>query len=294
MMIVLGFMPMRKLMKEKYTPFYGYYSSFLWLKNETNLKGTEINTGHIQPYAVMAPWDLGHHLKFYSNVPVISDNFGINVVHKEGLFDMAKFFLTEDEEDAIQILKKYRCKYIVVPFSSIYEQYPVLIGLPSDMYHEYQIMMVDGRKRVATLPKEKFYQTVGFRLSDIYGSANPSPDESMFAFSALKHFRLIHESEAAKSAGQDIQVGALKIYEYVRGKELFVPEEPDSFYKLEAIIVTNTYNRFFYRQYGYVKNRIVAPYPTVKIKDYPYAVSYKVYVKDKVYEFNLVREEDIK
>ncbi len=293
LIMVISFLPLNKLLKEKYTPFYGYYPSFIWLKNETNFSKTDINTGHIQKYGVIAPWDLGHHLKFYSNVPVITDNFGINLFHKGGLFDMAKFFLSEDEQEAINILKKYKSKYVVVPFSSIYEQYPPLINISPELFHEYKVIKEDGRKKIGTLPKEKFYETIGFRLSDIYGSANPYTNESLFAFRALKHFRLIHESKLAKSANQQVPIGALKIYKCVKGKKLVIPEKDDSFYKVEAIIITNTANRFYYRQYGYIKNEIIVPYPTKIYKDYPYALSYKVYVEDKVYEFNDITEEDV-
>lgn len=285
--------PLENLFKEKYTPFVGYYSSFIWLKNELNLSATEINTGHIQELGVIAPWDLGHHLKFYSEVPVITDNFGIKVVHKEGLFDMVRFFLSENENEAIRIMKQYKCKYVVVPFSSIYEQYPPLINMPANIFFEFKVMEIDGSKKIASLPRTKFYETVGFKLSDIYGSANPYQDETMFSFVALKHFRLIHESSASKSAGKEIPTGALKIYKYVKGKKLIIPEPNDSFYKVEAVIVSNTGNNFFYRQYGYLGSEVIVPYPTVSYKDYPYAISYKVYTRNNIYQFGDITELDI-
>jgi len=285
LVIIISYAPMKKLFKEIYTPFYGYYSSFLWLKDETNLSSTEINDGHAQEIGVMAPWDLGHHLKFYSNVPVLADNFGTSSIHKEGLFNMVRFFLAEKEEEAIGILKKYKCKYVVVPFSSIYEQYPQLINLSPDIFHEYKIVEINGAKKIAAIPKDKFYRTIGFRLSDIYGSANPTDNEAAYTFQALKHFRLIHESESAISAGKEIPTGALKIYEYVDGIKLNVPEKGDKFYKVEALIITNANNKFYYRQYGYVKDGVIVPYPTYQYKDYPYAISYKVYVDNRVYKF---------
>ena len=293
MVSIYALKPLGNLFKEKYTPFLGYYSSFKWLKEELNLIGTEINEGHMQESGVIAPRDIGHHLKFYSEAPVITDNFGINLVHKEGLFDMARFFLSENENEAIRIMKQYKCNYVVVPFSSIYEQYPPLINLPADIYFEFKIIEVNRNKKIASLPRTKFYETVGFKLSDIYGSANPYHDETMFSFVALKHFRLMHESSASKSAGKEIPTGALKIYKYVKGKKLIIPEPNDSFYKVEAVIVSNTGNNFFYRQYGYIGSKVIVPYPTVSYKDYPYAISYKVYTRNNIYQFGDITELDI-
>ncbi|OGF67439.1 MAG: hypothetical protein A2Y62_18240 [Candidatus Fischerbacteria bacterium RBG_13_37_8] len=269
-------LPLKKTFIEKYTPFYGYYPAFKWLKTEAGLKNTEINTGHIQPFGAMAPWDIGHHLQLYSQMPVVTDNFGPYLDQKEGLFDMVRFFLAEDEKIAIEILKRYRCRYVVVTFSSIFEQYAIMIGIDSTVFHQYSIIEQNGEKRIATIPQERFFNTVGLRLGDLYGSANPTPDENMFAVKALKHFRLIHESLPSISAGQEIPAGALKIYEYVEGEQLHIDVPGNPFYKLEGVIETNTGNRFYYRQSGYVNDKIIVPYPTKQHKDYPYALYYKV------------------
>src|SRR4030042_5964347 len=87
--------PLRGDFQELVSPFKALHYGFAWLKQDADLKETEINTGKLQPTGVMAPWDIGHHLHFYAEMPTVSDNFGIFYLDKtpgESLKDMARFF----------------------------------------------------------------------------------------------------------------------------------------------------------------------------------------------------------
>ena len=55
------------------------------------------------------------------------------------------------------------------------------------------------------------------------------------------------------------------------------------------IIKTNTGRYFYYRQKGYLNEKIIAPYPTRQIKDYPFAEYYKININGIIYSFNDVR-----
>ena len=175
--VAVSLLPLKQDFKEIYSPMNAYDSTFMWLKNDIGLKNTEINTGHVQNDGVMSPWDIGHHLHLYSEVPTVADNFGINVEPHNGFFDMAKFFLSENEDDAIEILIRYKVTYVVVPYSSIFEQYAVLIDRDPSLYHKYSVVVVEGKKRISAEPQPGFFDTIGLRLGDLYGSSNPYQQE---------------------------------------------------------------------------------------------------------------------
>lgn len=266
-----------------------YHNAFKWLKEDAGLKETGINSGHVQNDGVIAPWDIGHHLQLYSEVPTVADNFETKIEPFNGFFDMARFFLSEDENTAISIMKKYKCTYVAVTFSSIFEDYATLIDEDPSSYFKFSVVNVRGKKRVATEAYPKFFKTVGLRLGDLYGSANPAVDERMFDVVALKHFRLIYALPETKIAGENVPTGSLKIYKYVEGTKLDVPFSGHIPYKLEALVRINASNSFYYRQKGYLDEGIIAPYPTHPIKDYPYAESYRVMINDRVFEFNDIK-----
>ena len=286
--IALSLLPLKQDFKEIYSPMNAYDSTFMWLKNDIGLKNTEINTGHVQNDGVMSPWDIGHHLHLYSEAPTVADNFGINVEPYNGFYDMAKFFLSENEDDAIEILKRYKVTYVVVPYSSIFEQYAVLIDRDPSLYHKYNVVKVEGKKRISAEPQPGFFDTIGLRLGDLYGSSNPYQQDQAFELKALKHFRLVYESPKGESAGQEVPAGSLKIYKYVEGTRLKVDVPGNPPYKLEALIRTNTGNMFYYRQKGFLNEGIIAPYPTRPFKDYPSAEYYRVFINGTTYDFNNV------
>jgi hypothetical protein len=267
-------------------PLNMYHNAFKWLKEETGFTNTGINSGHTQNDGVIAPWDIGHHLQLYSEVPTIADNFETKIEPFEGFFDMARFFLSEDEDAAVAIMKKYKSTYVVVTFSSIFEEYATLIDGDPSSYFKFSVVNVKGKKRIGTVAYPKFFRTVGLRLGDLYGSANPAADEQMFDVVALKHFRLIYAFPETMIAGEKVPTGSIKIYKYVDGTKLNVPFAGHILYKLEALVRINDTNSFYYRQKGYVDDSIIVPYPTHPIKDYPYAESYRVTINDRVFEFN--------
>ncbi len=287
--IIIMMIPLKKDFKEKFTQIDAFYSTFIWLKDDAKLERTEINSGHSQPTGAMTPWDLGHHLHLYAEMPTVEDNFGINVGGEKGLINMAKFFLLKDEECAIKLLKQLKVTYIVVPLSSVYIQFPQLIGEDPSLYYQFNIIKEGRKKRIKIMTKPYMTETIGFRLSDMLGSANPSDDEKKYDFKALKHFRLLHVSQEAMVAGEPVYPGSLKIFTITEGTPLNVNVAGNPEYKLVALIQTNRGLKFWYRQKGYVNDGIIAPYPTQPVKDYPYALFYNLTIGKHVYTFKDVK-----
>ena len=282
--------------------FYPYYSGFKWLKSDAHYEKNEINSTpanmdqQMIPSGVMAPWGFGHHLHLYSQVPTVADNFGfiyLDINPWEGFFDMARFFLSSDEDQAIAILKKYQCSYVVIPRSSLFEHYPELIGKNDQDFIEYQTIIQNGKEVLSKKSKEPYLNSIAFRLSEANGSANWGQDENAMNYKPLKHFRLVYESPVINAGGKEFPAGNLKIYKYVKGAALNIPVEGNPSYKLEGLIETNNERYFFYRQYGYLNDKIIVPYPTEHVGNYAYAQYYKVYVNGRTYEFNDVKVSDL-
>ena len=241
----------------------------------------------------MAPWDLGHYIHLYSQMPAIADNFGFIYLDKipwEGLSDMAKFFMTDDEETAIAILNKYHCSYVIVTVPSAFENFPLLINESIDSYVSYKYSISFGKIESKTEPKIKFLNTIAFRLISVYGSENVSQDDARVNFKALKHFRLVYELPGPEVTGEPVPAGNLKIYKLVKGAKLEVTAEPGQLYNLESSIITNAGNYFIYRQKGYFNHEIRVPYATEQYKNYPHAISYKLQVGNSFITFDHIPE----
>ena len=283
--------------KEIFMPHYAYQKGFQWLREEIQSPKVEINTGMHASEGVMAPWDFGHHVQLYSGAGTIADNFGfiyMDINPWEGFYDMAKFFLAENETDAVSILKKYKSNYVIVPSdSSVFESYVVLIDKNPDEYFGYSAVSNKGERQIMVELKEKYYRTIGFRLSEINGSANPADDERMMKFNALQHFKLVYQLPSFSLNGRTFPPGTFKISQYVTGATLEVPESATSPYKVEAYIQTNDGSHFYYRQYGTMDKIIIVPYPTATSSRYPYAKLYTVTTSGSVYEFANVTEQEV-
>jgi len=301
LIVILIYPSLKEFKSDASSPYYLFAPGFQWLKSEAKEPPLAINThlslensGSIR--GAIAPWSFGNHLMLYSGVPVVADNLVIYMTANpwQGFYDSARFFLTEDEQEAVNILKKYKCTYVIVTESSIFGSYPQLINEDPQKYFNYKIDNSKGRAELLSGPKELFFRTIAFRLSEIYGSANPSNNPSMMNFNALQHFRLIYElpSPTADSR-QTFYPSLLKIYQYVPGAELEIPISSTQAYRVEALIESNTHNLFYYRQNGNLSNKIIVPYSTEQVNNYSYAKYYKVFIGDSIYEFTNVPESEI-
>ncbi|OGF66213.1 MAG: hypothetical protein A2Y62_02625, partial [Candidatus Fischerbacteria bacterium RBG_13_37_8] len=234
-LLTFSFMPLRTYFKEKNYDQYAYYYGLKWLKEDAGLTYTEINSGHVQENGVMAPWDLGHHIKYYAQMPTVADNFGMSVEPFYGFYDMMRFFLADNEETAISLLKQYKCTYIVMPVFTILEHYPALLKLDSTSYYNYKITRSNEKEGITVEPLQKFFDTMGFRLGYLYGSIDPMPEVRNEQFHALRHFRLLYESPELKLNDITVPAGTLKIYQLVKGAEIKLDLDGNKLYRLEGL-----------------------------------------------------------
>ena len=83
--------------------------------------------------------------------------------------------------------------------------------------------------------KDKYYRTIGFRLSEINGSANPADDESMMNLMHCSISNWCINCPGFSLNGRTFPPGSFNIYQYVNGATLELPLSGTSPYKVEAI-----------------------------------------------------------
>jgi len=290
--LLITLTPIRHNFADQSQNYIAHIYALKWLAGKVNLNHTEINSGRSQEIGVMAPWDLGHHIKFYANMPTVADNFGMSILPYQNFYAMARFFLSETEDEAVSILKEYKSPYIIIPSITIFEHYPAILNLNQASYFNYNISIINGKKQIVVEPKPKFYHTMAFKLGYLYGSANPFSKSNFFISDALKHFRLIYESPSITISNNKIEAGNIKIYKFVDGYQIKLDNSKDLHYDLEAPILTNTNRIFYYRQSGKINDNIIVPYPTGSNNNYPYALYYIIKTDKHVYEFRNLRKNN--
>jgi asparagine N-glycosylation enzyme membrane subunit Stt3 len=134
--------------------------------------------------SVLAPWSLGHFLLYRAELPVAANNFGY------GFLDSVRFFLAEDEREALKIAERHRARWVVatdlVPRMNDYAGY---LGRPP-----YLEAAGSGLR-----PKASYFATMQSRLYDFDGAASEASGAQV---PALTRFRLVYHSKSAIRRGQ--------------------------------------------------------------------------------------------
>jgi hypothetical protein len=146
--------------------------------------------------SVLAPWSLGHQILYEAGLPVVANNFGY------GFVDSLRFFLAESEEEALQIARARRVRWVfamdLVPRMNDYASYldrPPLLRATAN----------------GPAPTEKYLRTMQSRLYDFDGEGLTM---SAFSVPPLVHFRLrFHSATAIQRWGKLLPW--LKVFEIV-------------------------------------------------------------------------------
>ena len=156
---------------------------------------------------ILAPWDSGHHARYYAGLPVVASPFGTD--GGEGAMeDTAAFFLATDEQVAEQLLNRRRIRYVLMeyhPGNAVAEAVAILkpavppIQVLGDRYQGYTLQLGAG-----------FNRLIMARLYLELGMATPAHE------AALGGFRLV--SEVGPRGG----IPAWRLFEVVTGARVRV------------------------------------------------------------------------
>src|SRR3990167_4731869 len=179
-----------------------WFTSSEWLKNNTpepNGNWNMPSRDKMPDYGIMSWWDYGHHILYLSERPVVAKNFQL------GAEESAKFYSSENESDANQILNERRVKYVVVDYRiglnlvkdggqtflrGTWVSVAFLSGKPLSYY-------LDNRG----LPNDKYMSTMYARLYLLDGKG-------------LGNYKLIYKSDTRYPDLFNKPIEEIKIFEY--------------------------------------------------------------------------------
>ena len=217
-----------------------WYNSLTWLEKNSNTTSFYDNPDKTPEYSVLSWWDYGNWVLYQAKRPVVCKELPdgnrrrLEVLSIGGREDCDGRFGRETDQ-----IRHYRLRYALRQASChryLGKQGPIRVP-------EHQ----DLGNYLAVVPTKKLYQTTLALLHFIDGSS-------------LGHFRLIYESHTI--VGQNPPTSSLKIFEYVPGALIRVPNAPGE--KVVALLnmTSNQGRKFIYVNEGTSEVRV--PYSTEK------------------------------
>ncbi len=131
--------------------------------------------------SVLAPWSLGHLILFNAELPVVANNFGY------GFLDSLRFFLAENEREALSIARRHRVGWVVAT-----DLAPRLNDYAGYLGRAPYLRPDSGE------PTAAYFRTMQSRLYDFDGKGARLPGADV---PPLSGFRLVHRSSSAIARG---------------------------------------------------------------------------------------------
>ena len=191
----------------------------VWLRGHTNIEGS-----------VLAPWEHGHAIRYYTGRPVVLTPFGTDI-GEAGSRDFAQFLYARDPAEARAVLWRRRARFVLLDpvAGSLQVAFPYA---PSGT--DPAIRNVIGKNgKLKAKPSEGYDLVAGVVLHDFDGAPDQLPDRKAFA-----DYRLVYETP-------DRDNPPSKLFEVVPGAWVVVAGlAPGEEVRLELQVRTNQGRRF--------------------------------------------------
>lgn len=263
-----------------------WYKTLKWLKEETPDPGVNYYELYDrneykypeQAYGILARWDKGHVIEYYSHRLPVANNFqqGIGYINDDGQVEAGEgtFFLETNEAKAYSYLDELKAKYVVVD---------PLLSSPNTSFRSY-VKWINGKmddytsdKISSTLPT-KFDLAISSRLFFEDGNSISMGEKgSNFYAPPLSRLRLVYESDTDvpinSYLGQNTSK-EVKVFEYVAGAKIKGWAASKTEINISSEITTNQGRKFTYEQKITAKDNtfeFTVPYAndyTIKIGSY--------------------------
>ncbi len=221
--------------------------SFKWLKDNSPQTSYYEDPDKPAEYGVMNWWDYGNWILYFSERPVVANNF------QTGIDDASHFLIEPDEKIANEILNKRKVRFVITDAQMVklkFKSVAMLAGKNPDDYYGINDPSEAAQIRSVNNENRNFFATM---LSRLY----------VFDGDGLSHYRLIYESKTTAIKSPDIKY--VKIFEYVSGTIISGKTSIDGGIKVTLNILTNQGRTFAYTQQTVAKNgryEIIVPYST--------------------------------
>jgi len=181
-----------------------WHQSLVWLKNNSDATSFYDNPDKNAEYSIMNWWDYGNWVLYISKRPVVANNF------QAGVVDAARFYLSENEDDATAVLDARGSRYILTDYKLIYSKLPAITKWVNEDVNSY-MRREDQGSQIAIIPLQRLLNTT---LARLY----------LFDAVGMGHFRLIYES--ATFFSESSAESEVKVFEYVPGALIRVKARP--------------------------------------------------------------------
>ncbi len=149
-------------------------------------------------YSILSWWDYGNWILYRSKRPVVANNF------QAGATDSARFFLAEEEEEALNVADRRGVRYVITDEKMVYRKLPAIARWIDEDPASYVSIAADSE--VLTYEHSpRFLATVLARLH-------------LRDCSDLGSFRLVYESKT--TSGLRFPVSRVKVFERVKGARI--------------------------------------------------------------------------
>lgn len=165
-------------------------------------------------YSVLGPWRFGHLLKFFAERPVVQDNFG-NDVAPDNFRRADAYFLAENEDAALDILRPMQTRYVLV--------------------------MSYASGQTQTPPSGALFWPL-YLLGGSHGRINTSAGSRILP--ALTHHRLVHQAAPFPA---DAKRPYARLFEIVEGAEVSGQAKPNAIVRARLSMKTHLGDPFEYR-----------------------------------------------
>jgi asparagine N-glycosylation enzyme membrane subunit Stt3 len=144
--------------------------------------------------SILAPWSLGHLILYEAEQPVVANNFGY------GFLDSIRFFLAENEEEALRIAGQRRAGWVIAT-----DLVPRLNDYAGYLGRRPLLQQSAGGPE----PTAAYFRTMQSRLYDFDGQGARLPGMPV---PPLERFRLMYRSESAIQRG-GVWLARWKVFE---------------------------------------------------------------------------------
>jgi asparagine N-glycosylation enzyme membrane subunit Stt3 len=263
LMIIPVFPLSLKVIRQNFFLSGASYDFFDWIKKNTPVSGDFYSPEKMPLYSILAHWDQGNYLIYLAQRPSVADNAGFNATVP------VRFFLSQSESEAEQIIKAHAVRYVMVSPLYLYDNsFLRMAGESSDNWQHQNTVTYQDQQYLISYPAAKFIKSTYMRLYFQDGSRLDGSGQE-----ALQHFRLVYENgdqvpvllfpdarekppffllygETYPSGFKPVLANPYryKLFEYVPGAAVTGKTAPNQQISAYTFVRTNTGRRFIYRQ----------------------------------------------
>ncbi|OGF58656.1 MAG: hypothetical protein A2Y62_03880 [Candidatus Fischerbacteria bacterium RBG_13_37_8] len=247
--------------------------AYEWIKKNTPVTSYYDSAQKKPEYAILADWDFGIPIEYYSHRPTIIDARG--PIYTDWS-PVARFLLSESEVSAELYRAQLGIRYVMLTdwFSSL-RIYPSWIHAN---WNDYFRQSISPAGEETIYPTETLMSTLGFQLTELSGNARIVKNQ--YVKPALQHYRLVWESSFLLHGGRAEPTSAIKLFEQVKGAKLECKAPPGKQIKLTGMIITNIGRTFLYQNNFAVPDSGIAtiylPYPTERKPSFSFVERYYI------------------